>query len=266
MIPISSTRPRRGFTLTLTAALFCLRLAASAQTNAPPQLPLTRPAPAFQTASLLPDAPAMPARIPDVGPAAVVPMAEATRYQKFIEAGQPVSALTAHDKIVLGLRNAVSPLGITGWFTSSGDEQVFNTAPNYGTDRGAFGQRLGAAALCNASEGIFTDSVLAPLLREDPRYYRLGDGHHFFARLFYAGTRPLLTRTDSGRTTPNFALVAGNLAGSALTNVYYPQVNRGPNQTMQTLGLSIGGSAVGDVVGEFYGDVAHLFHRNSAAH
>jgi hypothetical protein len=90
-----------------------------------------------------------------------------------------------------------------------------NSSPNYGTDRGAFGQRLGAAAVRDASESIFTDSIMSPLLHEDPRYYRLGPSHNVFIRLFYAGTRFILTRADSGNTSLNLALLSGTMGGAA---------------------------------------------------
>jgi hypothetical protein len=188
-------------------------------------------------------------------------LVEASRTQKFIEAGQTAPALTSADKALLGAKNAFSLIAIGGWFTSAGYSQWMNSSPNYGTDRGAFGERLGATAICNSSEDLLSDSVMSPLLREDPRYYRMGPGHNFFLRVIYAGTRPIISRTNGGRTTPNLALILGNAEGSALTNVYYPQVNRGMTQTMETLGLSIGGSAIGDVLGEFYRDVKGMFHK-----
>jgi hypothetical protein len=188
---------------------------------------------------------------------AVLP--EASHTTKFIEPGQDAPVLTTGDKVALGLRDAVSPFAIVGWFASAGYEQALNGSPNYGTDRGAFGQRLGAAALRDISEGIFSDSVMSAAFHEDPRYYRMGPSHNFFARLAYASTRPILSRTDSGHGTPNFALLTGTLAGSALASAYYPPVNRGAAQTFATFGGSLGGSAIGDVVGEFLGDVMHHF-------
>jgi hypothetical protein len=154
----------------------------------------------------------------------------------------------------------VSPFSAVGWFASAGYEQLVNGSPNYGTDRGAFGQRLGAAALRDASEGIFSDSVMSPILHEDPRYYRLGPSHNFFVRVIYSGTRPIIGRTDGGRTTPNIANLAGTLAGAALASAYYPPLNRGFTQTMETFGGSVGGSAVGDLASEFFADFLHLLH------
>jgi hypothetical protein len=188
-------------------------------------------------------------------------VAVATRTQKFIQAGQTAPALSGRETVLLGVKDSFSLLTIAGWFTSAGYDQWLNSSPNYGTDRGAFGERLGAAAICNSSEDLLSESVMAPLLHEDPRYYRMGPGHNFFVRLVYAGTRPIITRTNSGHQTPNLALILGNAEGSALTNAYYPQLNRGMTQTMETLGFSIGGSAIGDVIGEFYGDVMHAMHH-----
>jgi hypothetical protein len=185
---------------------------------------------------------------------------EASRTQKTIEPGQVAPTLTASDKALLGIKNAFSPVSAAGWILSAGYEHLFNSSPNYGTDRGAFGQRLGAAAIRGSSEDIFSQSVMANFFREDPRYYRMGSGHNFFVRVAYAATRPLITRTDGGRTSPNLALMAGNFGGAALTNLYYPQVNRSMEQTVETFGGSLGGTALGDAVSEFSGDVMHLFH------
>ena len=211
----------------------------------------------------LPDAPG----IARDSPSAVAPtatgssMPEASPTQKYIEPGQAVPRLTAKDKALLGLRDAFSPFAGVGWLTSAGYEQILNDSPNYGTDRGAFGQRLGAAAVRDVTEDVFSDSVMSPLLREDPRYYRLGPAHNFFVRLVYAGTRTIVTRTDGGKLSPNLGLLTGTLAGSALASTYYPPVNRGFTQTMETFGGSLGGSAVGDVVSEFYGDAIQLFRH-----
>jgi len=183
--------------------------------------------------------------------------------QKFIGPGQIAPTLMAGDKVLLGVKNAFMPFAASGWFAVSGYEQVMNGSPNYGTDRGAFGQRLGAAAVRDSSESIFSDSVMANFFHEDPRYYQMGPAHNFFVRLVYSGTRPIFTRMDSGRISLNLASLTGTMGGAALTNLYYPQVNRGTTQTMETFGGSLGGAALGDVVSEFYGSFKHMFHSRN---
>ena len=168
--------------------------------------------------------------------------------------------MTVHDKIVGGLRDSVSLFSVAGWLGSAGWEHLWNSSPNYGTDSGAFGERLGAATLRGISEGVFTDSLFAPIFHEDPRYYVMGPGHNFFKRAIYAGTRTIITRTDSGHSTPNLALLAGNFAGSALTIPYYPAVNTSFKEVCITFGGSVGGSAVGFVVNEFIVDALVQLH------
>jgi hypothetical protein len=179
---------------------------------------------------------------------------------RFIEPDQQAPSLNSGDKFLLGLRSTFSPFAISGWFAVAGYEQLKNGTPNFGTDRGAFGRRLEDAAIRDASEDLLSDSVMSTAFREDPRYYRLGPSHHFISRFFYAATRPLITRTDHGGTSPNFALLTGHLAGAVLTNAYYPQVNRTGSQTVETFAGSIGGSAFGDAVDEFFGAFLHRAH------
>ena len=173
--------------------------------------------------------------------------------------------MTVRDKVLGGMVNSVSFYSATGWLAAAGWEQLWNSSPNYGTDSGAFGQRLGAAALRGVSEGVFSNSLFAPLFHEDPRYYVMGRGHPFFKRLVYSGTRAIITRTDSGHNTPNFSLIAGNLAGSALTIPYYPPLNTSFKEVMITFGGSVGGSALGFVVDEFIVDALIDLHIKKKA-
>jgi hypothetical protein len=172
--------------------------------------------------------------------------------------------MDAHDKVVAGLKSSVSLFSATGWLASAGWEQLTNGSPNYGTDRGAFGQRLGASAIRNFTQDAFSDALFAPVFHEDHRYYIMGRGNNFFKRAIYAGTRVLITRNDSGHNTPNFALLAGTAASSALTVTYYPAKNTTFSEVAQTYGGSLGGSAVGYVVTEFLGDVLQWVHIKKA--
>jgi len=187
-----------------------------------------------------------------------------TRRDMTILPGETSHPLTSHEKVTLGFRESISIFSILGWSTSAGYSHLVNSSPNYGTDKAAFGERLGATALRNVSENIFSVSLFAPLMHEDPRYFELGPGHNVVKRVVYAASRSLITKTDSGHSSVNFSLLAGNMLGSALTNAYYPERNRGFGQTMQTFGTSIGGSAFGFVVTEFLNDALVAAHLKKA--
>jgi hypothetical protein len=198
-------------------------------------------------------------------PTTAVPKQKRAGHLDMVISPQEVAdPMTVHEKIVGGLKDNVSLFSVAGWLGAAGWEQLWNSSPNYGTDAGAFGQRLGAATIRGISEGVFSDCLFAPLFHEDPRYYVMGKGHPFFKRLVYAGTRVLITRTDSGHSTPNFSLIAGNAAGSALTIPYYPAKNTTFGEVAETFGGSLGGSAVGFVVNEFIIDVLVDMHLKKA--
>jgi hypothetical protein len=188
----------------------------------------------------------------------------ATRKDKYIKPGQMTPRLTVGDKVKIGIKDAVSPLSAVGWITAAGYSHLVNGQPNYGTNGTAFAQRFGAAAARAGSEGIFSDSIMSSVFHQDPRYYKLGSQQNFFKRVGYSITRPLITRTDGGHQTVNISYLGGNLAGSFLTQAYYPPVNRGVSQVMQTFGGSVGGGALGFFVSEFLDDAlqaVHLQHK-----
>jgi hypothetical protein len=87
-----------------------------------------------------------------------------------------------------------------------------------------------------------------------------GRRHGYVHRILYAITRPLITRTDSGRTTVNGALLAGQASASALSYTYYPQINRNFHDTFATFGGSLAGSAIDDVISEFSGQFLKELH------
>jgi hypothetical protein len=179
---------------------------------------------------------------------------------KFVYSGKKAPSQTATDKVILGLRESITPFSMIGWVTSAGWAQLIDGSPNYGTNGKAFSQRLGAAAALGASKEIFSDSVMAPIFHQDPRYYQLGHGHKFINRAIYAGTRPIVGRTDSGKTIPNYAFILGTGGAAALTKTYYPQQNTTTGQLFQTWATSLGGSSLGYLVSEFGGEVIQMLH------
>ena len=184
----------------------------------------------------------------------------APKYTKYVpswELGQPI---TARDKVIIGARDLVSPFTFLGDITSALYSHATNGEPNYGTNLGAFGQQLGATVLRDATEGVFTDMVFSPMLHEDPRYFVEGPQYGFFHRVVYSITRPLITRSDSGKNTLNAALLLGYAGSSALTYTYYPKINQNFHDTASTYGGSIGGAAIGDLVSEFADQFLQAIH------
>jgi hypothetical protein len=193
----------------------------------------------------------------DVPPAKTV---TAPLHAKYIASDEVAQPINGRDKFIIGIKDLYSPLNFVSMIASAGYEQVTNGSPNYGTDRGAFGERLGAAAIRETSQGFLTDSVFSPILHEDPRYYVMGNQHNFFHRTFYAVTRPLITKSDSGKSTVNGALILGYASSSAIAYTYYPKINQNFKDTASDFGGSIGGAALGYFVSEFSDDFFKWIH------
>jgi len=179
----------------------------------------------------------------------------ARKYDKYIDRNEIPQMLSERDKVILGLRATATPFAGISIVAAAGYEQVTNGSPNYGTNSGAFAARVGAAAARDTSELVFSDSVLAPLLHEDPRYFQLGDEHGVIARTAYGISRVFITRNDQGRQVPNYSLLGGYAGAIALTNAYYPELNQGAKESAKSYGGSLGGAALGFVVREFFDDV-----------
>jgi hypothetical protein len=80
---------------------------------------------------------------------------------------------------------------------------------------------IGTPSQDQADENLWVEGILPSLLREDTRYYTLGHGG-FAKRGFYAVTRIVITRTDSGGQTFNAGEVFGAGTAAAISSAHYP--------------------------------------------
>ena len=181
-------------------------------------------------------------------------------YDSIISAGFRSQRQTPRQQFIMGARDLYSFDNLSAIVLSAGYEHIANSEPNYGVRSKAFGQRVGAAAIRETSQGIFSEMLLAPLLHEDARYYVMGSSQNLVKRTFYAVTRPLVTRTNDGGSSINGAILIGYAGAAALTPTFYPQINRNFHDTIATYGASIGGAALGDFVSEFSDDVLEGLH------
>jgi hypothetical protein len=176
----------------------------------------------------------------------------APKYALAIEPGYQARPLGAGAKIVYSAHEIVSAYYLVGVLVSGGFSQLNKDDPEYGSDRQAFAQRIGAAGAQHASEIVFSSAIVAPIFREDPRYHVMGPGHSLFRRFAYAATRPLVTRTDEGSHTVNFAVLAGYGGSAALTQLYYPARSRNTDTILSEYGLSLSGRAIQCEIAEFF--------------
>jgi hypothetical protein len=174
---------------------------------------------------------------------------------------RPVARLTAHEKFTLFVKETVDPFTFVSAAMGAGMSQASNGTPEYGDGMAAYGQRLGAAYVDMATQNFFSDAVLATVLHQDPRYYRMGPEHSIPRRIWYSVTRLIISRTDNGTPTFNFSGVGGMAMGIALSNAYYPGKSVSGSVTSGRFTSSMTSSALGNLLPEFWPDFQQVLKR-----
>ncbi|HVI09490.1 MAG TPA: carboxypeptidase-like regulatory domain-containing protein [Candidatus Binatia bacterium] len=132
---------------------------------------------------------------------------------------------TAKMKFKMALKVSVDPVTAAGILFVAGAKQAGNS-PKYGEGWGPFGERVGATTADGFSDIMIGGAILPSLLHQDPRYFYQGTGSNA-SRVRHAMLAPFVARGDNGKWQPNYSSLGGDLASSALANLYYPESNRG---------------------------------------
>ncbi len=168
-------------------------------------------------------------------------------YTSYIWDAEPMSS---KQKYRLAFRTIVDPTTFVVLAGVAGAEQYNGTYPGYGPGIAGYGKRYGAALADSVSGRLIGSAVLASAFHQDPRYFYQGSGG-IESRSWHALSSAVVTRTDSGKLQPNYAHLLGNLAAGALANAYHPDSSRGLGLTFQTLGVTTGANAIGNLFREF---------------
>lgn len=241
---------------------------APALSQSPAPLP-DAPAPAQLRAALVPPSSAsFAAQPPSPAPHAAP---DSPRYQPtphhpwraWVNSGQPIHPLSDGQKLRFWLHLETQPVSFVPYFVGASFEQGIDGDPKFGTDSGAYGERLGAAAIRDASMRFFVSSFFPVVLHQDPRYYRLAR-KRIVPRGLSAGEQALVTHTDSGRVVPNYSDILGHLAACALILTYYPAPSANGRVVVEAWATSIAGDAGNNLFLEFWPSIVSRWQRRRA--
>jgi hypothetical protein len=143
--------------------------------------------------------------------------------------------LTAKLKFRLALKVSLDPATFAGIGVLAGAKQAANT-PNYGQGAEGYGKRFGAAAADGFSDIMIGGAILPSLLHQDPRYFYQGTGTTG-SRIRHAMLNPFIAKGDNGTSQPNYSSLGGDLASSAISNIYYPNSNRGAQPVLANFAI-----------------------------
>ncbi len=174
-----------------------------------------------------------------------------------VENASSMPPMTALQKFNLIARDTFDPVTFAFIGLEAGINQASNTNPTFGQGLKGYSKRYGLAFTDNAVGNFMTSAVFPIVLHQDPRFYQMGKGG-FLHRAWYAGTRVLMTRSDSGREQFNFSEILGNGIAAGISNAYHS----GPRTLQSNVdiwGTQIAWDAVSYEVKEFWPDVRRMF-------
>jgi len=197
---------------------------------------------------------------------------------------QDAPPLTRHEKFHLFVKGAFDPATIAIVGVQAGLSQVENEFPAYGQGAQGYGKRFGASFADEISSGFWSNYFYPTLFKEDPRYFRLGEGG-VGRRVVYGIKQEFVCHTDKGGRAFHFSNVLGAFTSGAISNTYYPgntlirtiaatsttpaipvyENDRGVVLTLSRATIALGYGTIGGLFDEFWPDIQHKLRHKPRA-
>ena len=169
----------------------------------------------------------------------------------FVTYEPDATPLNVKQKFELTWKNFVDPaaLVITGMIAGASQSQ--NRYPGFGQGAQGYAKRYGATYLNYVTSSVLERVVMPTIFKQDPRYFYKGTGSTR-SRALYAISRAVICKGDNQREQFCYSSISSHFASSALTNYYYPAVDRNnAGVTVENAAIGIGAKAIGNLVQEF---------------
>jgi hypothetical protein len=165
--------------------------------------------------------------------------------------------MTAGEKFGAWARTFISPgnyVGkyLSGMFSELQDDDDFkkDTVKNFFADSAT---RAARGLASSSTRKFYADAVLASLLKQDPRYHRLGKGSAK-RRMIYALTRVFVTQGDRCACHQfNASFLLGTAGAAVTSNLWERRERTGPFHTFRRFYQPIYFAAFGHLIAEFVG-------------
>jgi hypothetical protein len=172
--------------------------------------------------------------------------------------------LSRKQKLHLAFRTATDPVSFGVAAFDAGLSQAEGDFPGYGGGAQGYAKRFGASYADNFDGTMLGNAIFPILLKQDPRYFRRGEGS-FISRFLYSVSTTVWCKNDNGSHGPNYSNILGNLAAGGISNLYYPASDRGAGLTFERGFTVTAYGAFGGVFNEFWPDIAKKIFKDKMA-
>ncbi len=170
----------------------------------------------------------------------------------FVTYVQDAPPLSTTQKYTLAWKTSFDPLAMVAAGGFAAMQQAGNSLSGYGQGAQGYAKRFGAN-YADMFIGTFMGGAVYPaLFKQDPRYFYKGTGT-VRSRTLYALANAIVCKGDNGRWQFDYSGILGSLTAGGLSNLYYPASDRnGLTVTFENTGMSIAGSAITNLLQEFF--------------
>jgi len=177
-----------------------------------------------------------------------------------VSADTELPPLTTREKYALALQDSVDYSSFVWSGMLAGQSMALRSYPEFHNGMSGYSRYYWRAFADQASGSFFTEALIPAVTHEDPRYYTLGHGG-FFRRVKYALSRIVVTKTDSGGRSFNYAEIVGNGMEAGLSNLYYPPQERSLHNTAMNYLAQLEAASINNIIREFWPDIRHKMLR-----
>jgi Carboxypeptidase regulatory-like domain len=159
--------------------------------------------------------------------------------------------LTPKQKFQLAWKSTIDPVSFGVTAVVAGVQQATNQFQGYGQGAQGYGKRYGASYADLVTGTFIGGAILPSLLKQDPRYFYKGTGS-VRSRVLYAMANAVMCKGDNGHWQPAYSGIMGSLVAGGISNLYYPDGDRGDVAlTFENTLIGIGETAAVNVLQEF---------------
>ncbi len=175
-------------------------------------------------------------------------------YQRFLTSNI-VIPMTWQEKGYLALHELVDPSNVGTILGISAITIAADSHTAYGPGLKGFGKSVGVSLLQDATLQFFGAFALPVVFHQDPRYFRMPHAK-LTRRIVYSISRTVISRSDSGKSMPNYSTLLAYPISAEIDNLYVPGIHPDGASTVTRIFTSYGLDPVNNLLNEFLPDVA----------
>jgi hypothetical protein len=179
-------------------------------------------------------------------------------YQRFLTS-DIVIPMTWQQKGYLALHDLTDPANFGTILGISAITIGADSHSAYGPGLKGFGKIVGVSLLQDATAQFFGDFAIPAVAHQDPRYFRMPHAP-ISKRILYSLSRTIISRSDSGKTIPNYGTLLSYPITAEIDNLYVPGIHPDGASTGIRIVTGYGLDPVNNLLNEFLPDVASRVH------